>query len=113
MTSVSPYAAWLSSGGSTAWAMLGYGAGEIEFDDQEAGRQVGDSAMTTAAVGGSLLVASNGSTASGRSARLAVEADAALSRFEIEDNGDRIEGVEVETQAGAGGGEGREPVRPG
>ena len=28
MTSVSPYAAWLSSGGSTAWAMVGYGAGE-------------------------------------------------------------------------------------
>ena len=52
MTSVSPYAAWLSGDGSSLWAMLGWGTGEVEIDDAQAGRQAGDSAMTAAALGG-------------------------------------------------------------
>ena len=72
MTSVTPYAAWLSADGSSLWAMLGWGEGEVTFDDEEVGRQAGDSTMTTAAVGGSLRVTSNGTTAHGSSSSLAL-----------------------------------------
>ena len=97
MTSVSPYAAWRPGEGSTVWAMLGRGAGEVELDDEEEGRQVADSELTTAAVGGSVRVGSPGGPSGARSSSLAVEVDAALARFEVEDNADRLEAVEVDT----------------
>ena len=97
MTGVSPYAAWRPGEGSTVWAMLGRGAGEVEFDDEEEGRQVADSKLTTAAVGGSVRVGSSGGTSGARSSSFAVEVDAALARFDVEDNGDRIGAIEVDT----------------
>ena len=97
MTSVSPYAAWRPGRGSTVWAMLGRGAGEVELDDEEEGRQVADSELTTAAVGGSVRVGRPGRPSGARPSRLAIEVDAALARFEVEDNADRLEAVEVDT----------------
>ena len=98
MTSVSPYAAWLPGDGSNLWLMLGYGTGEVEIDDEEAGVQAGDGEMKTAAVGGSVVLASSGDAAHGRSSRLLAEADAALAQFEVEGNGDRLEGIEIDTR---------------
>ena len=97
MTSVSPYAAWRPGKGSTVWAMLGRGAGEVELDDEEEGRQVADSELTTAAIGGSVQVGRPGGPSGARPSRLAIEVDAALARFEVEDNADRLEAVEVDT----------------
>ena len=98
MTSVNPYGAWLPGDGSNLWLMLGYGTGEVEIDDEEAGVQAGDAEMMTAAVGGSVVLASRGDAADGRSSRLLAEVDAALARFDVEGNGDRLEGIEVDTR---------------
>ena len=73
MTSVNPYAAWLPGDGSNLWLMLGYGTGEVEIDDEEAGVQAGDAEMMTAAVGGSVVLASRGDAADGRSSRVLAE----------------------------------------
>ena len=98
LTSVNPYAAWLLGDGSHVWAVLGRGAGKVEIDDAETGRQSGDSVMTSAVVGGELLMLSSADPAAGRSSRLAVKADAGVSRFEVESNGDRLGGIEVDVQ---------------
>ena len=95
MTGLSPYAGLLLADGSRLWAMLGYGTGELETDDGEAGRQLADSGLRTVAAGGSVALRS--SAGSGDSpAALSIEGDVMLSRFEIEDNGNRIRGVEAD-----------------
>ena len=94
MTGVSPYAGRLLADGSRLWTMLGYGAGNVDIDDGEARRQSADSTMKTVAAGGSLAVLS-GADSGISSAMLSVVGDAMLSRFEIEDNGDLIRGMEA------------------
>ena len=90
MTSVHPYAGGTLSDGSRLWATAGYGAGEIEIDD-EAGLQSSNSTLLTAAVGGAVGLVSDGA----RSVELKGEAQGA--RLEVEDNGDLIAGLAVET----------------
>ena len=54
--------------------------------------------MTAAALGGRVQLMSSAGAAGARSTSLAVEADAVLSRFEVEDNGAQLGGVEVDTR---------------
>ena len=61
MTSVHPYLGWTSPQGLGLWATLGYGQGEIEIDDEQAGRQTSDTSLKTAAMGASGPVLSDGS----------------------------------------------------
>ena len=88
MRSVSPYMAWLLEDGFQVWGMLGHGTGEVVLDDGEEGRQAGDGTMRLAAAGSIVDVMPG----------VSVKADVTLGRFAVEGNGDRLGGIEVDTQ---------------
>ncbi len=91
MTSVHPYAGLSLPDGSRLWALAGYGKGEIEIDDAEAGRQSSDSTLLTAAAGGTRRLVSEGATA------FDLKGEVQGSRLEVDDNGDLIKGLSVRT----------------
>ena len=97
MTSVHPYAAWWPDGRTGLWASLGYGRGEVEIEDEEAGRQRSDAALGTAAAGGRVRLFSGEDVIPGGTTSLALEGEAWAARFEVADNGDRMAGLTVDT----------------
>ena len=92
MTGVHPYAARLWEDGSRLWALLGYGAGEVEIDDGAAGRREADGAMASLAAGGALRLAP---AEAGRPS-LDLVADGFAARFETERSAGLPEAVEAE-----------------
>ena len=96
MTAVHPYVGWSGPGGSRLWGTLGYGEGEIEITDAEVverfGVQKGDSAFLGAAVGVSVPVLSAGGLT------LALKASGEATQYSVDDNGDAIEAVTVDTR---------------
>ena len=98
MTGAHPYVAWSWPSGAHAWASFGYARGEITVTDREAGRQKSDGAMRSAAAGGSVRLHS-GDGGGGMLGPVAVDlkGEAWGTRFEVEDNGDRIAELSVGT----------------
>ena len=96
MASVQPYVGWSSSEGTRLWASVGYGSGEIEIDDEDLverfGRQRSGSALLAAAAGGAVRLTPAGAT------RLDLKGEGQATRYEVDENGDLIEGLAVQTQ---------------
>ena len=86
MVGVHPYVGWRSPGGSSLWATLGYGQGEIDGSDDAAGHQSSDSSMQLLAAGGAMRLLSDAGLIGGRMA-LDLKADGSLARYAVEDNG--------------------------
>ncbi len=96
MTAVHPYLGWSGPDGSRLWGMLGYGEGEIEIADAEVmerfGVQKGDSEFVGAALGGSVPVL----TSLG-GLRVALKGSGEATRYSVDDNGEAIAAVSVDT----------------
>ncbi len=97
MASVQPYVGWSSGSGSRLWGALGYGAGEVEIVDEALrerfGRQESGSGLLAVAAGGAWRVSPVGGAV-----RLDLKGEAQATRYEVEDNGDLIEGLSVRTK---------------
>ena len=95
MASVQPYLGWSSEAGSRLWGALGYGVGEIEIVDaalvERFGRQKSDSELLAVAAGGVVRVVSGGA------ARVDLKGEGQATRYEVDENGDLIEGLSVQT----------------
>ena len=91
MTSVHPYLGWSSPQDLGLWATLGYGRGEIEIDDEQAGRQTSDTSLKTAAMGASGPVLSDGSLIEGGTTTLKLKGEASVAQVEVEGNNELIE----------------------
>ena len=93
MTGVHPYAARQWDDGSRAWAILGYGRGDVEIDDGEVGRpQEADGEMLSLAAGGSLRLAAQ----SAKAPALDLKGEALAARFEVRENGDLVRAVDAD-----------------
>ena len=96
MASVQPYVGWSSGEGTRLWASVGYGSGEIEIDDEDLverfGRQRSGSALLAAAAGGAVRLTPDGAT------RLELKGEGQATRYEVDENGDLIEGLTVQTR---------------
>ena len=95
MASVQPYLGWSSEAGSRLWGALGYGVGEIEIVDaalvERFGRQKSDSELLAVAAGGVVRMVSGGA------ARVDLKGEGQATRYEVDENGDLIEGLSVQT----------------
>ena len=96
MASVQPYLGWSSGSGARLWGALGYGVGEIEIVDEALverfGRQKSDSELRAVAAGGVVRVVSDGA------AWVDLKGEGQATRYEVDENGDLIEGLSVRTQ---------------
>ena len=96
MASVQPYLGWSSGEGSRLWVSVGYGEGEIEIVDKDLlerfGRQRSDSRLLAVAAGGAVRLTSDGAT------RVDLKGEAQATRYTVDENGDLIEGLTVETR---------------
>ena len=88
-----PYVGWTMGTGTRMWATAGFGAGAIEIDDEEYGRQVTDGRLRSGAVGGRFRLYSTGEGPA--ATQLDLRAEGQFGRMEIEGNGDLIEGLAV------------------
>ena len=95
MVGVQPYVGWMPRAGTRLWASVGYGSGEVETRDEALrerfGRQESDSELLGAAAGVAVRLASRGAL------RLDLKGEGQATRYEVEDNGDLIEGLSVKT----------------
>ena len=100
LTSVYPYAGRsLDDEGSSIWATVGYGEGEVEVDDDTTGeRQAAAVRQQMAAGGGTVRLDSTGGVFfEAGSAALDLKSEAWLGRTEVDDNGDLVRGLTVST----------------
>ena len=97
MRSVHPYVGWDWPSVVRAWGSLGYGRGEVTFIDDEAGRQVSDSSLRSASVGGSVRVLSGEEPGMLGPVALDLEGEAWTARFDVDGNGKRLSEMEVRT----------------
>ncbi len=93
VTGLHPYVGWTLGSAARMWATAGFGAAEIEIDDEEFGRQVSDGRLRSGALGGRFRLFSTGDSAA--ATRLDLRAEGQFGRMEIEGNGDLIEGLSV------------------
>ena len=94
MTGFYPYMSWSLTEAFSMWAAAGWGFGEIRMNDGDIpGRQKSDSIMRTGAAGGKLRLLSGTGSPSGGGATVDIKGEAWLTRLNIEDNNDRIEGI--------------------
>ena len=96
MASVQPYLGWSSGSGARLWGALGYGAGEVEIVDEALveryGRQRSGSELRAVAAGGAVRLVSGGA------AWVDLKGEGQATRYEVDENGDLIEGLSVRTQ---------------
>ena len=88
-----PYVGWTMGSGTRMWATAGFGAGAIEIEDEEYGRQVTDGRLRSGAVGGRFRLYSTGDGPA--ATQLDLRAEGQFGRMEIEGNGDLIDGLAV------------------
>ena len=91
MTSVHPYLGWTSPQGLGLWATLGYGQGEIEIDDEQAGRQTSDTSLKTAAMGASGPLMTDGSLIEGGRTTLMLKGEASVAQVGVAGNDELID----------------------
>ena len=96
MASVQPYLGWSWEGGARLWGSVGYGTGEVEIEDKDLverfGRQRSDSRFAAVAVGGAMRLVSEGAL------RLDLKGEGQMTRYVVDDNGDLMAGLSVQTQ---------------
>ena len=96
MASVQPYLGWSWEGGARLWGSVGYGSGEVEIEDEDLverfGRQRSDSRFAAVAVGGAMRLVSEGAL------RLDLKGEGQMTRYVVDDNGDLMAGLSVQTQ---------------
>ena len=92
MTSVHPYVAQSRPDGSGLWALLGYGEGRVEIDDEAAGRQKADSRMKTAAAGVRLRV----SPQSAGAPALDLKGEAFSTRLSVDSNDAALQAADAD-----------------
>ena len=97
MRSAHPYFGWAWSAGTHVWGSLGWGRGEVTITDGEAGRQKSDSRLRSASVGGSVRVRSGEGAGGFGAMRVDLKGEAWTTRLAVDDNGEHIAGVSVET----------------
>ena len=91
MVSVHPYLTWWSPIGLDVWATGGYGRGEIEIEDEEAGTYTSDTTLRLASVGasGPLLI---GDGLIGRgTTTVRLKAQVSLAQMEVEGHGSLLQ----------------------
>ena len=81
ITSVHPYAAWLAPDGSTLWASLGYGTGEVRMAEVGAAVRRADLAQWSAAAGGRRVLVEDADLIAGGVTRLAVKGEGAAAHL--------------------------------
>ena len=96
MTSVYPYVGWWRGQDVGLWGTVGYGAGEVEIDDDEVGVQSSDGALTAAALGGHVRLFSDDDLIEGGTTALTLKGEAWAARFDLEDNGGLMRGMEMD-----------------
>ena len=95
MTSVHPYVGWWPGEHLGLWGTVGYGAGEVEIDDEEAGTQSSEGVLKAAALGGRLRLFSEDGLIAGGTTALTLKGEVWTARFDLEDNGGLMQGLEV------------------
>ncbi len=87
MTSVHPYVGWSVDEGLSIWATAGLGRGDIEIDDEEAGRHESRTSMRTAAAGGRVDLLANDRLIAGGTTLLRLKSEGSVARAEAEGGG--------------------------
>ena len=88
MTSVNPYVSWSRPDCCLGiWATVGYGSGEVEVDDDLAGRESSDMTMNTAAVGASGRLFSSGEMIQRGTTELKLKGEGSVALLDIEGRG--------------------------
>ncbi len=91
MVSIHPYIGWSGEDGRHLWATAGYGEGEITIDDEDLDeKQRSDSTLKTLSAGGSMRVYERDDL------KIAIRGEGQTTRWRIDDNGDRIDGVTID-----------------
>ena len=96
MTSVHPYVGWSANEGLSIWATAGLGRGDIEIDDEEAGRHESRTSMRTAAAGGRVDLLANDRLIAGGTTLLRFKSEGSVARAEAEGGGS-IDPLTVDT----------------
>ncbi len=81
ITSVHPYAAWLLPDGSTLWASLGYGTGEVRIAEEGAPSRSADLTQWSASAGGRSVLVEDAELIGGGMTRLAVKGEGSAARL--------------------------------
>ena len=98
MASVHPYVTWWSPAGLDVWATGGYGRGEIEIEDGEAGTQISDTTLRLASVGASGPLPIGDTLIAGGTTAVRLKAQASLAQMEVEGNGSLLEEQTITAQ---------------
>ena len=97
MTSLHPYAGWWPTERLGLWGTVGYGWGDVEIDDDEAGVQSSDGTLMAAVVGGhARLFFSDDGPIEGGTTTLNLKGEAWAARFDLDDSGGLMRGQEVD-----------------
>ena len=87
LTSIHPYVGWRGPGGVDLWATAGHGWGEVEIDDDAAGRQASDFTQQLAAAGVDGPLVRSDRMIAGGTTSLRIKADTAFTRADIAGSG--------------------------
>ena len=97
MNGLHPYMALSLYESLSVWTVAGFGFGKIRVEDGQASRQSADGGFRSGALGANLRLFSGASPPGGGATTVDLKAEISLTRMEVEDNRDRIEGLEVRT----------------
>ena len=99
LVSLNPYLIWTSAAGLRLWATVGYGRGEIGFDDErEVGERLSGASMALVAAGASGTLFEDDELIEGGTTSLNLEGEGSLARAFVEGDGDLIESLAVNIQ---------------
>ncbi len=99
IVSLNPYLSWTSAAGLRLWATVGYGRGEIGFDDErEVGERLSGASLALVAAGLSGTLFEDDELIEGGTTSLNLEGEGSLARVFIEGDGDLIESLAVNIQ---------------
>ena len=95
LTSVSPYVAWLFEDGSSLWASVGYGRGEVRVREEGGETREADLRMRSVAAGGRRALSEISGSEGKGATRLALKGEASLARART-DADDGLAGLSVD-----------------
>ena len=98
MMSVHPYLTWWSPMGLDLWATGGYGQGEIEIEDEQAGTHPSDTTLRLASVGASGLLPIGDALIAGGTTSLRVKAQASVAQMDVEGHGALLQEQTIDAQ---------------
>ena len=98
MLSVHPYVTWWSPIGLDVWATGGYGQGEIEIEDEQAGTHTSDTTLRLGSVGASGPLPIGNALIAGGTTTLRLKAQASVAQMEVEGNGPLLQEQTIAAQ---------------